>query len=1037
MIKKSSTRVQKNDRFIKPSEIKNHKIQLLPQAEISTLYDLPRFTSLEERDFFFATTDKEIKAMSSYNTTKTKLYFLLQLGYFKATKQFYSFSFEDVVDDIKYLVQIHFPGKTIISLQGSPSKKNIYAQKLKILSLFKYQEWNKKAKGIVEKRLLQLMRTHPRHQDSLRELLTFLDAKRILIPSYRTLQELFSKAITQEASRLNTLMTKLLSKSATNALDKFLEKLDTTEHLTLLKADQKNFSFTALKKEIRKLEQIEQIYILGQKIIPKLKISKNCVHYYCDLVDQLTIYRLSQFKKFQARAYLLCYIYYRYEQISDYLIISFQYHVYNLLQKAKEYVDKKEQEYNNERNLNLPNVSNLLRLMVSDKIEKSSPYYSFLESAFKILPENQFLDMADFLDNKTFDRESTRWSFFGQSARKISMYLRGIVLVIDFSHLNCDSELMRAITVIKKHYKKNKAPSKLDLSTVLGLVPTNKRSCLYCCTDNKITIDPARFEFFVYEKMLAAVEAGTLFCNKSLSFKDLNQDFSLGKKLTNKEKIAKNLGYPRLINFAFQRLNELDEELHQAWLRTNYNIDKGQNSSIKIIRHGENITWQLKRPKATEDDAPSIFDKLHQVEISDVVYFIFKKCNVLKAFTHIKPYRSKRKPTIETILACIFADAFGCGINKMAEMSDLDINQLRFAHYSTIRLETLKKANDCVVNFIAELPLFKHWNIVEEKLLADVDGQKFESRFQTVQARCSSKYFALNKGIVSYTLIANNVPANSRIISPNQHESHFTFDLIYNNTSNIELDMVTGDTHSVNQLNFFILDMINVSFVPNYKDIAGKATSIYCMRDPKQYKGLIKPAGQININLIKEQKENIQLMLFSLVLQETTQSIIVRKLASHKRYGRLKKALWEYNKILRSIHLLNLIDDATLRSHLKTARNRTESYHQLQSRIRRVHGGKFRGRTIAENEIWNQAARLIANCIIAYNGIILSALYETNKGLLKIIKKISPVAWQHINLAGRYTFKEQKKTPNIANITQILETAISTTFKNEVSGAPT
>ena len=161
-------------------------------------------------------------------------------------------------------------------------------------------------------------------------------------------------------------------------------------------------------------------------------------------------------------------------------------------------------------------------------------------------------------------------------------------------------------------------------------------------------------------------------------------------------------------------------------------------------------------------------------------------------------------------------------------------------------------------------------------------------------------------------------------------------------------------------------------------------------------------------------------MLFSLIVQETTQSIIVRKLASHKRYSRLKKALWEYNKILSSIHLLNLINDHKLRRDLKTARNRTESYHQLQSYIRKVHGGKFRGKSTLENAIWNQSARLIANSIVAYNGIILSKFYNTHKNKEKQIAKISPIAWQHINLAGRYNFKQKRKIPNVKNIIQTL-----------------
>lgn len=156
-------------------------------------------------------------------------------------------------------------------------------------------------------------------------------------------------------------------------------------------------------------------------------------------------------------------------------------------------------------------------------------------------------------------------------------------------------------------------------------------------------------------------------------------------------------------------------------------------------------------------------------------------------------------------------------------------------------------------------------------------------------------------------------------------------------------------------------------------------------------------------------------------MQETKQSIIVKKLSSHKRYGRLKKALWEYNKILSSIHILNLIDNKELRKHIKTARNRTESFHQLQSKIRKVHGGKFSGKTILENEIWNQAARLVANMTIAYNSIILNDLAKKYPNLKNSIRKISPIAWRHINFTGKYTFKKKKKLFSFDEIVEKLK----------------
>ncbi len=204
----------------------------------------------------------------------------------------------------------------------------------------------------------------------------------------------------------------------------------------------------------------------------------------------------------------------------------------------------------------------------------------------------------------------------------------------------------------------------------------------------------------------------------------------------------------------------------------------------------------------------------------------------------------------------------------------------------------------------------------------------------------------------------------------NEHESHHLYDIIYNNQSNVTVDKVTGDNHSINQINFVILDAINVAFIPGIKDIPSEAEKLYCVGDPSQYTGLIRPKGQIDTALIKSEKRGIIRVLLSLILQKNTQAIIVRKLSSHKRYSRLRNALWEYNKILRSTHVLNVIDNIQLRQTIRSGRNRTESYHQLHRTIRKIYSGAFKGRRKVDNAVSNHASRLVANLIIAYNSII-------------------------------------------------------------------
>ena len=74
------------------------RINLLSNAEIDELYSLPIFNR-KDRETFFALSNSDYKLLDKYRTQKLKIYFILQLGYFRATQQFYNFKFEDILND--------------------------------------------------------------------------------------------------------------------------------------------------------------------------------------------------------------------------------------------------------------------------------------------------------------------------------------------------------------------------------------------------------------------------------------------------------------------------------------------------------------------------------------------------------------------------------------------------------------------------------------------------------------------------------------------------------------------------------------------------------------------------------------------------------------------------------------------------------------------------------------------------------------------------------------------------------------------------
>jgi TnpA family transposase len=362
----------------------------------------------------------------------------------------------------------------------------------------------------------------------------------------------------------------------------------------------------------------------------------------------------------------------------------------------------------------------------------------------------------------------------------------------------------------------------------------------------------------------------------------------------------------------------------------------------------------------------------------------------------------------------------------MASISDRTYDHLRGVQANYLRPETLCLANDAINDATAKLPIFKYYNIQEGVIHASADGQKFESRLETFKTRYSSKYFGTNKGLTSMNLIANHVALNARIIGANEHESHFIFDLLHNNTSQIKPDILSTDTHGVNHVNFALLDLFGYQFAPRYAQFSTVIADMFELNESDDEKVTLTLKKPIDTALIIEQWETIQRIVISLQKKTISQATLVRKLSGYSQNHPLLKALTEYNRMIKAMYLLDYIDDASLRRYVQRALNRGEAYHQLRRAIANVNGNRFRGKNDNEIELWNECARLLTNAIIYFNSLILTRLLEYfeqegDDKKLEVIKQVSPVAWHNINLSGTYSFSFEK---NLLNMDEIMQTIV-------------
>src|ERR1700738_4400721 len=102
------------------------RLKILSDDEIDALYGRPRFTQ-EERVEYFTLSAQEKVALAQLHSHKSKAFFILQLGYFKARRMFFVFGLNDVQEDAAYVREkysLHFDDADAEIAKGTRLKQH-------------------------------------------------------------------------------------------------------------------------------------------------------------------------------------------------------------------------------------------------------------------------------------------------------------------------------------------------------------------------------------------------------------------------------------------------------------------------------------------------------------------------------------------------------------------------------------------------------------------------------------------------------------------------------------------------------------------------------------------------------------------------------------------------------------------------------------------------------------------------------------------------------------------------------------------------
>lgn len=426
---------------------KSRRLAILTADETQALFGLPNLMP-DEREIFFSLDPAEAEMVASARSIDTKFFFLLQLGYFKISHQFFVFTWHDVAADRAYLMARYFPQETASS--RLPSKNTRLLQQKKILFGLQYRRFGNPEYRLLLEKARHLCKIHVQPRFLLTELLRILETERIAVPGYSTFQKIISLASNEEHSRLTTHIQQNVPLQVQNSLNALLTAEDSFYQLTALKKRAKDFKLNQIRQETQKHFATFPLYQFARSYLPTLEISNENIRYYAALAEYYPVHRLQHKTESQAQLYLLCFVAHCFELISDNLITSFVHQVTITSQEAYQMSQQRLNDYNSEHRQQLEQTGLVLKLFIDESVDELAPFGDVKQQAFDIINDDHIRQMVYYLSGKKLNRLHYEWAYIQQISRRIALNIRPLFLAIDFKSTH-QNDLIIAIAVLSKN----------------------------------------------------------------------------------------------------------------------------------------------------------------------------------------------------------------------------------------------------------------------------------------------------------------------------------------------------------------------------------------------------------------------------------------------------------------------------------------------------------------------------------------------------------------------------------------------------------
>ncbi|EUC12676.1 Tn3 family transposase [Paraburkholderia hospita] len=517
------------------------------------------------------------------------------------------------------------------------------------------------------------------------------------------------------------------------------------------------------------------------------------------------------------------------------------------------------------------------------------------------------------------------------------------------------------------------------------------------------------FELCVFSQLMRELNSGDVYVEYSDQYDDPREHQVSWD--TFREELPR---YSELVDFpvdstAFVR--QLKDEL--SALADVVDATFPENDHVEFGEQGLLLHRPGKKPdppnKALIDRA--ITASMRPVSILDVLTETERWLDLHKLFGPLSGFEAKIDEPRKRFITTLFC--YGCNLGPtqtVRSVKNLSRKQVAWLNLRHITEDRLDKAIVKVINAYNQFALPKFWGSGSR---VSADGTKWNLYEQNLLSEYHIRYGGYG-GIGYYHVSDKYIALFSHFIPCGVHEAVYILDGLIKNTSDIQPDMVHGDTHAQSAPVFALAHLLGISLMPRIRDV--KDLVFYKADRRRRYKNIESLfRASIDWGLIERHFPDMLRVAVSIKAGLMTSSTILRRLGSESVKNKLYFAFRELGRVIRTMFLLRYINDPEMRRTIHAATNKSEQFNDFAKWL------MFGGDVIAENLRHEQRKvikynQLVANMVILYNvqwmSLKLKELQRKGHPVdAGVLEALSPYRKDHINRLGSYLLDLQRKVP--------------------------